>query len=330
MKPESYFWHSSQWEYLADRASVGKLPHAILIRGLKGLGKTLFARRFANWLLCGEAERPCGECNACRQFMVGNHPDYFEVTFLEDKKEILVEQLRDLTASLGQTASKGGWKVSVIFPADKMNISAANSLLKTLEEPGADNLLILVTSNPARLPATIRSRCQQLTISSPSLEQAATWLDHPDPVEARIVLAHCGAAPIEAKRLLETNFLEIRQNFIQQMIQIGKGELNPVAAADTWRENPREALKWLLGWTRDIARLKQVPEETSLIINQDCMKDLQTAAERIHLISLHKYLMALAEGNKLLNTTLNTQLLLESLLIPWAFDLDPSTVEQLA
>ena len=330
MGGDMYPWHASYWEQLTKRANAGKLPHAILIKGVKGLGKLELARQFTNWLLCKESSRPCGTCTACHQFHARSHPDFIEVTPLEEKKVISVDQVRELSSTLNQTASKGGWKVTIIHPADAMNINAANSLLKTLEEPSSASILFLVSSIPAQLPATILSRCMQVSITPPLQQQSVAWLNHSNEEEARIVLAHSGGAPLEAQRLLATDFLAIRKLLVRQLAEITRGKLNPIMAAETWLDHPVEALQWLNGWVEDLVRVKQIPELPELVINQDCMKDLQTAAERIHLISLHKYLKALGEGSRLLRTTANIQLLLESLLIPWAFDLNLTTIEQLA
>ncbi|CAG0911405.1 unnamed protein product, partial [Cyprideis torosa] len=136
------------------------LPHALLLIGQAGLGLNLFAERLAQRVLCRSktaTDQPCGECSACLQFGAAVHPDYKCIHLLEDKKKILVDQIRDLTEFMALTGSQGGgFKVIVIDPADRMNVNAANSLLKTLEEPPGRSLILLVASELHRLPATIK------------------------------------------------------------------------------------------------------------------------------------------------------------------------------
>ncbi|MDX1655478.1 MAG: DNA polymerase III subunit delta', partial [Candidatus Competibacteraceae bacterium] len=193
-------WHQPHWQRLAAGVEAGRLPHALLLSGPSGLGKMLFARQLTQSLLCrqpGENLTFCGKCRGCRLLAAGSHPDITRVEPEEPGKPIKVDRVRQLCAFLGQTAR--GYKVALLSPAEAMNPSAANALLKTLEEPPPGSLLLLVTAFPARLPATIRSRCQILAFTPPLRTQALEWLSpRVAGFQAGLLLDLTGNAPLAA------------------------------------------------------------------------------------------------------------------------------------
>jgi DNA polymerase-3 subunit delta' len=157
-------WLQPGRNQLQQMIRQGRLPHALLISGSEGLGKRMLADWLAGTLLCEQSHgdvSACGQCSACGWFDNGWHPDLLRLEPEEAGKAIKVDQVRRLGASLGMTSHSGGYKITIVQPADAMNVNAANSLLKTLEEPTANTLLILLTATPGRLPATILSRCQR-------------------------------------------------------------------------------------------------------------------------------------------------------------------------
>jgi DNA polymerase-3 subunit delta' len=130
---------------------AGRLPHALLIHEAPGAGGDWLAHWAARLALCERrGEAPCGKCAACRRALAWRHPDLTLVTPLEESRQVRIEQVRDLGAELALTSHAGGYKVGVLTPADSMNRFAANALLKTLEEPPARTLLVLVASQPSR------------------------------------------------------------------------------------------------------------------------------------------------------------------------------------
>ena len=136
-------WQISAWQQLHARMENGTLPHALLVCGAAGTGKAHFAQAFAALALCRHPEKAhaCGHCGSCHQLAAAAHPDYHPVTIPEDKTAILVDQIRELSQTLALTSQHNGRKIGLLTPADAMNANAANSLLKTLEEPSAGTLL---------------------------------------------------------------------------------------------------------------------------------------------------------------------------------------------
>jgi DNA polymerase-3 subunit delta' len=177
-------WLLEPWQRVQARRAAERLPHALLIGAPAGLGKRELARALQASLLC-ESPRAdgfaCARCRGCLLLAAGSHGDAIHVSFgLRDdgkpRSEIVVDQIRALCERFAQTSARGGWRVAIIDPADALNHSAANALLKTLEEPEPGAMMILVADQMARLPATIRSRCQRIEIALPPRDAALAWL----------------------------------------------------------------------------------------------------------------------------------------------------------
>ena len=162
--------HAAVWEHLARLLAADRLPHALLFTGPPGIGKALLARRLAARLACtNPAEpRPCGECAGCRQVAAGTHPDLLAIGAPDRakketrRKEIGVDQARELKRFAQLHAVAARCKMAIIDDADRLSLAAQNALLKTLEEPPGQALLVLVTASPGALLSTVRSRCQRV------------------------------------------------------------------------------------------------------------------------------------------------------------------------
>lgn len=161
--------HEAIVDFLKSALISGAPSHAYIFAGQEGLGKSLVANKLAASLMCTSSDyRPCGECSNCRQITNGVHPDLFVVARLTDektgklKREIIIDQVRDLKYHLSQGSFLNGYKVAIIQGADDLNLNSANSLLKLLEEPSKRTVIILLVKDVNNLPATIASRCQVL------------------------------------------------------------------------------------------------------------------------------------------------------------------------
>ncbi len=324
-------WQQQAWSGLAARLEAGRLPHALLISGQAGLGKLAFANAFAEYALCRspKAGHACGQCRSCVQFRAGTHPDFVRVELEERdgkageegqlKSAISVEQVRELIAGLQLSSSQaGGRKLALIEPAELMSTAAANSLLKTLEEPPAGTLILLVTSAPGRLPATVRSRCQVLPLAAPPSGQALAWLAsrsaRPD---WPTLLAFAGGAPLAALALAESGIGARREAFFGALARLREGAANPVQLAVHPKDAYPELLRLLWSFTSDLILLKTAGAAAPLA-NRDQLALLQKASDGIHLRSLYGYLDRIQAALQALETPLNRELAFSVLLSDWA------------
>ena len=205
------------------RAQRGKLPHALLIHGPRGVGKLALAEYLTQALLCESGdEAPCGHCAGCRWLKAGSHPDYRRVEpeslarpvepeegeaeaapaassrGAKPSTEIKVDQIRGLDSFLTVKSHRDGRRVALVQPAEDMNPNAANALLKSLEEPPGAALFILVSHRPSWLLATIRSRCVSFPVGIPEPESATRWLADQGVQAPEAWLAFASGAPLRA------------------------------------------------------------------------------------------------------------------------------------
>jgi DNA polymerase-3 subunit delta' len=324
-------WLASQWDGLQRTRGLGRLPHALLIHGPAGVGKRLFAEQLAQSLLCPTPDsdgRPCGRCQDCHLFAVGNHPDLVRVGPDPEAKsgEIKVQSIRDLVESEGLTANRGGYKVILIDPAERMNPSAANALLKTLEEPGTDTLFGLITERAYLLAATVRSRCQRLALDLPGEDQALAWLgERVKGGDPRLLLRLAHGAPLRALILGDPALLARREAAFAGFLAVGQGTRDPVAEALAWSDlNPRISLEWLGGWLSDLLRL-HADSAALYLSNPDKREALAPLARRLGsgvglgagIAAGHRYLQRVLRARATQDNPLNPQLLHEALLIDW-------------
>ncbi len=204
-------WLEPVREEFRERLQGDRLAHAILLSGPGGTGKLGLAMEIAAALLCLESSLPsCGKCRSCQLLVSGAHPDFRLLSFSENVKgklrtEIVIDQVRKLISSVQLTTTISQRKVALIHPAEAMNRNAANALLKTLEEPPGDTVMILLSHDPSRLAITIRSRCQNLHVRLPDFGVAQSWLVESGgyaQAEAAQALKAAAGSPLRAGELL--------------------------------------------------------------------------------------------------------------------------------
>jgi len=315
-----YPWLEKQWQKITEAIEDQRLPHAIMLTGQQGLGKFNFAMQLAQRALClqPQAGKSCGHCHSCQLVKAGTHADLQMVAPLEDSKVLKVDQIRELIERNSLTPHISTIKIHLICDADKMNSNAANSLLKTLEEPSPNSLLILLSSRPDNLPATIRSRCQQIKFLAPEREIALNWLQHQALTQSpELLLSMAQGAPLTALALDNAEIIQLRKEVFAGFGKVIFKKLDPVEVASHWQSlDLPQILQWMTNWTVDMMRLK-FSHDQSKIDNVDLLAGLKKIADyksRDQLLMLYKNLL---EATRLLQTQVNQNLLTESLLLKW-------------
>lgn len=319
-----YPWLQAQWEHLVQQRDSGRLPHALLLSGPSGIGKAAFGTALAHLLLCHQplSGRPCGHCRSCELIASGNHPDRLFLSPEEAGKPIRVDQVRELTNVLHSTAQQGGYRIMIMEPAEAMNVAAANALLKTLEEPGQDTLLILVCHQLGQLMPTIRSRCQRIEFTMPKAAESTPWLAQKldmDEDAAAKLLAIAQGAPLAAVEMKQGNLLELRRTFMSGLADLLRDRTDAISLAQKLhKEEMMHLLDWWLSLLSDLVRLQSGAENPDLN-NVDMTKMLSAVAQRADRVRIFTLVDRVQSERKslMLRYNPNRQLLLEKLMFDW-------------
>jgi DNA polymerase-3 subunit delta' len=322
-------WLTVAWKRLAERRDA--LPHALLLRGRSGLGKSTLARRFAQGLLCDQptaSGEPCGACPACGWFAQGNHPDFRQVEpevlsaapRPEDappaksetlSKQIKIDQIRELQTFLSVGSHRGGLRIVLVRPAEAMNPATANALLKSLEEPGPRTLFLLVSSRPERLLPTIRSRCQAVEVAAAGHETALDWLRTQGVRDAAAALAFAGLAPLDV--LEQSGMSDARERLVAELCRT---PFEPLSAADRCAVIEAPALvDALQKWVCDLGRATAGLGARYYPGQESALRQISTSVDKPALLRFGR---DLAHARGIAQHPLNPRLFMEDLFIRYA------------
>jgi DNA polymerase III subunit delta' len=270
-------WLANAFERLESARTAGRLGHGWLIAGPQGVGKLNLALTLAGRLLAPERTAPLPEPLAAeeaepllriRGTEPDHHPDLHWLMPVEDKRTISIEQVREIQERLALTSLRGGAKVVVIEPAEAMTKAAANALLKTLEEPTDNTWLLLLAHQPGRLPATIRSRCQTITVRSPSPDQVLEWLGRHE--LARSALDFAGGSPILALEWMEPENSQIIRTIEEDFNLLSTNKLDPFEVVRRWsKADPEMVLNWLIRRLQLAIRARSTEEASNRVTDRN-------------------------------------------------------------
>jgi len=346
MNKSIYLWQSDLWQQMQQmRAS---LPHAILLHGPAGIGKTVFAERFAQSLLCEQIlpdGHACGQCDPCGWFLKYSHPDYRRIRpeileqgdsladaggddGSEDEAEveksspkskrapskiIRISQIRDLSEFTNISTHRQGYRVMVLYPAEALNAESSNALLKTLEEPLPRTVFMLVSSNPESLLPTILSRCRKIAMPMPLRAESLQWLQEQGIKDAEVWLAEQGGAPLAAHDLAQTGSRDELDEFLRQLAKPSvEGVLR---TAERMQKTPvTQLIAWLQRWLYDIFSLK-----FSGVVRYypRYKKELAALAQQVDAAVLLRMLKATSARNMIAEHPLASRLFVEDMLLEY-------------
>ena len=324
-----YPWQQGQWQKITRLLKAERLPHAMLLYGNPGLGKTDFAVKLANALLCQQPasdHQACGVCKACQLLAANTHPDlhYIKPTAPATSKSknplrsIRIDDIRVLCEKLNQSSLYGGFRLAVIEQVELLTLSAANSLLKTLEEPGENVLILLVTARTHRLPVTIRSRCQLMRFTMPDESQSLHWLKDRQPgfsdSQLQQSLKYAFGSPLTAVDYLQE--VEHQEVLSEAMIASVSGKNSLDSAVKLAKFAKVRTLEGMMSWALDVSKLQSCGAETE-ITNEQYRSSLQVLAQKVNQQRLYRFYDQLNFNLLHSSIAVNEQLLWESLLLSW-------------
>jgi DNA polymerase-3 subunit delta' len=299
-------WQQRAYDHALAALDSDRLGHGLLICGPAGLGKRAVAERLAAHVLAGNGAT--ADARSAQLIAAGTHPDLHLVSFVPTKDgsklrtEIVIDQMRELSQKLALTPQYGSAQVAIVDPADAINRAACNALLKTLEEPAAGRYLWLISAEPARLPATIRSRCQRLEFKLPPHGEALQWLHSQGhgQKDAREALDAARGHPGLADAWLRDGGLTLRKAVASDLGKLERGEIEVVDTAQRWSSDEHADL-----------RLRHAAD---LVLAQAGDTGLTDAA-RLH--KLATWFDAANRTRDLLRTTVRGDLAMVDLLLAW-------------
>ena len=307
-------WTRAQREALGSAYVQGHLPHALMIHESPGSGGEWLALWCAQLVLCEtHAAAPCGKCRACTRVAANQHPDLTWIAPEDNSRQLKIEQVRALGQELSLTSHGGGYKVAVLTPADLLNRFAANALLKTLEEPAPRTLLILVVTQPSRLPATILSRCQRIRVAAPLRAESLAWLTQARGANAwAAALDTVGEAPLSIVGFDPAELAAVGAEARRALDTLAAREADPVATAERWaRSELSLRLQCFENWLTE--RIRRAEREGVFMTEMRAGPYLSQGAPVLNIRELFRLVDEVRELRATLDVPLNRGVALESL-----------------
>jgi len=305
-----------------------RVRHAYLFTGSEHIGKALLAQRFAQTLLCtggGDAhnapQNPCNACLSCRKVMHGNHPDVHYISRPPEKQFILIEQVRALQADAARKTLEGRRNIFIIQGMHEMNVQAANCLLKTLEEPEPDVVLLLTVPDPGLLLPTILSRVQQVPMQLLTTKQIKFALEdrwHVEPDEANLIAAlAAGRMGWAVQAIEDEDMLAERQAQLETLAKLstaGKVQRFEVAQRLSVDGDKLHGILelWLLWWRDMVLAANNCLD---LIVNVDMQCIIQNQAAKVGAIESQRMVRAILGTMEALDQNVNARVALEVLML---------------
>ncbi len=334
-----YPWQTTDWSRITR--NPGQSHHGILLSGRSGIGKREFAVQYCQHLLCDqttpESCEPCGQCRNCRLFTAATHPDFHVLTTqseavkgrctlisrysdrYHDSRErkakpgqiISIDQIRLLIERFATHSHISANRVALILPADAMNTNAANALLKLLEEPPSGALFVLVTAEPDRLPATIRSRCMSHVLATPDRETALGWLEQEVAGEsAPIALKLASGGPVDAKTLADEGLLEMHRTYLKGLTGLLSGRVAALElASQLSKMDFGRILTWLQQSVIDLVKWRQTE------VKPDWVHGCEAHCVNASIERLYQLYDRINRYRRISRDPLNQQLAIEDLLL---------------
>ncbi|MGD9591876.1 MAG: DNA polymerase III subunit delta' C-terminal domain-containing protein [Candidatus Berkiella sp.] len=308
-----YPWFESDWQRLC-RLPKNQLPHAFLFCGATGIGKKALAHAFEKLILCQSptSDGACGKCRACYLFEQGLHPDLRS----QDEDTIGIDEVRELTAFLEETSHQQGKKVVTLFDVEKLQTACANALLKTLEEPPTDSVIILVANKPSILP-TIKSRCFLVNLA-PSQAQIMSWLKlalKADEKQLQSSLYFASGAPLLAKSLYENK--DVIDAMVDALLEGKAKAFDNEQIQQFMLSKPLAALYLFYYFLLDYQRWV-LTGKTECLYNDFRMKAVQILKNQLSLPDVNSFVDKVNEAIRTVSLTgINKTLLFDALLCDW-------------
>ena len=316
--------HDRIIEVLRRSLRRGKTAHSYLFEGVSGCGRKKTALTLIQALFCQVLpDDACGTCPSCRKIDGGNHPDIHLITPLPDKRDISVEQLRDMQHVLALRPYEAPRKVCIVDPAERMSVSAANSLLKTLEEPPGNALIILLTENAGMLLPTVRSRCQLIRFAPLSPEHVLSLLELGGMnLEAAAIVAPMSGGSLQKALELDNEALTLRREAVlSRVTQLNIHKIATVFDASEElsgnRDTTLELLDMLLSFFRDAVHLGAGNGD---IVNRSVRSAIESIAARRSFPRNLELLENIYETRRDVQRNANPKLALDQLFLTMASD----------